>query len=84
MFNQLPVVEVVVVVSLEMEVDMAMWSCDAFLVLVAGECALGDRLRKEVSFRRLLQEDSCSSDKTFKLKMGHSEQINIVLLLWKV
>ena len=47
-------VDVVVVVSLEMEADTAMWSCDAFLVLVAGECALGLRLRKEVSFRRLL------------------------------
>ena len=47
-------VDVVVVVSLEMEADTAMWSCEAFLVLVAGECALGLRLRKEVSFRRLL------------------------------
>ena len=48
-------VDVVVVVSLEMEADTAMWSCDAFLVLVAGECALGLRLRKDVSFRRLLR-----------------------------
>ena len=59
-------VEVVVVVSLEMEVDMAVWSCDAFLVLVAGECALGERLRKEVSFRRLLWRDRCSSDKKLR------------------
>ena len=75
-------VDVVVVVSLEMEVDMAMWSCDAFLVFVAGECALGDRLRKEVSFRRLLKENRCSSDQIHELKMGHCEQIKIVLLLW--
>ena len=51
-------VEVVVVVSLEIDVDMAVWSCDAFLVLVAGECALGERFRKEVSFRRLLCKKS--------------------------
>ena len=53
------VVDVVEVVSLEMEAVMAAaWSgcIDDFLAFVAGECALGDLFRNDVSLRRLLQE----------------------------
>ena len=71
-------VDVVVVVSLEMEADTAMWSCDAFLVLVAGECALGLRLRKDVSFRRLLMANGLimnEQGKTIRLMLVNGRQI---------